>query len=134
MYKLILPFVLSMLLMNRGFAQKNTKEMLSQQWVLQGLKIERKYYDKEDLASRSPSMKNILEFSANGKCYIKSPKGKKLQENTWKLMEDQNSLQINSAEDGGEQVYQIMELKSKKLVLNMEDGKVKNIFIYKALK
>lgn len=110
-----------------------TKEMLSRQWVLEGLKIEGKYYDKSILESRQ-GMHNILEFGTNGKCYIKSPKGKKLQENTWKLSEDETTIVIISGEDGSKQIYNIMELKSKKLILTMQDGDVKNIFIYKAVK
>lgn len=124
------------LLVGVAFSQNNIdklKENISRKWVLNKIKLEKTLYDSEVVQSRA-GVKNILEFAASGKCYVRDSKGKKLQENAWAFSEDGSRLIIQSSEDGESQAYLILKLTAKELALELEDKNGNQIFVYAAVK
>ncbi|WP_027000360.1 glycosyltransferase [Eisenibacter elegans] len=118
------------LLMSQAQTNSNKRELLtSTLWQLNQLKLENKVYDSDIVSSRAGTS-NLLEFAANGTCYIRTPAGKVMQRNSWAFNTDETQLVIHSSEENAKQVYAILSLNKKQLMLELDDRDGNQIFVY----
>jgi len=132
--KKLLCTILFLLISSYFFESKAQDALLCQQWVLKEVVLEGKLYTEDQIADRS-GIKNILEFRSNGESILRNEKGQVLQRNQWQWTVGGKEILISSdADEDARQVFQILELKSKKLILLMEENGADNVFVYKRYK
>lgn len=138
-YYLIGVFLLSLLI--TGFSAKRDKtKLLARQWIMVGMEINGKAISDKMMARQQRNgMVSIVEFSKSGRCNIRirTSQARTTKRNEWKFEDKQKKLVITHKPKNGaetKQVFDIIKISSKKLILSLKDRRETQIFIYKAYK
>lgn len=139
-------FLLLIVLLS-GFAPKKVDrandrktKQLARQWIMTGMEVNGKAISTKMIERQQRNgMLTILEFRKNGNCSVKiqTAQGRTTKRNTWKFEDNQKKLIItHKTKEGTEtkQVFEIIKISSKKLILSLKDRRETQIFIYKAYK
>ncbi len=133
--------LLACLLTCLPFSTTALRDQIARRWLMIGMEMNGKKYDEAWLdRQRQNGLASVLEFQKNGACqvhiYTKGPQGRTLKKTTlnkWQLSEDEKQLTILTA-DAPPQVFTIVKVSSKKMILSMESKDEKQVFIYKSVK
>lgn len=120
---------------------QDIRDQLARKWLMVELEMNGKKYNEAWLnRQRQNGLASVLEFQKNGACqvhvYTKGPQGrtqKKTTLNKWTISEDEKTLTILTA-DAPPQVFTIIKVSTKKLILSMETKEEKQTFTYKVVK
>jgi hypothetical protein len=123
-----------------GRTQDRKTKQLARQWIMTGMEVNGKAISTKMIERQQRNgMVTILEFRKNGSCSvkIKTAQGRTTKRNKWRFEDKQKKLIItHKTKDGAEtkQVFDILKISSKKLILSLKDRRETQIFIYKAYK
>ncbi|MCS6821228.1 MAG: hypothetical protein NZ551_05085 [Microscillaceae bacterium] len=134
-------FLLTLGLVANTFMALDKKKMITQKWILTELRINKQVFSQEVLEQKQKSIGiTILEFLPNGTVYLhsKTPKSRpQIQTNQWKIEgEKENKLIIQTKVEGEvtSQVFEIVKISTKKLILSLKEGRDIQIFTYRPYK
>ena len=117
------------------------RDQLARKWLMIEMTMNGKKYDEKWLErQRQNGLASVLEFHKNGACQVHiHTKGiggrtqKKTTNNKWQLSEDGKQLTIKT-EGEPSQVFDVVKISSKKLILSVGAEKEKQVFTYKSIK
>lgn len=138
-YSLLVTLLIGITLSSFSIKKDKTK-LLARQWIMTGMEVNGKAISNTMMERQQRSgIVTILEFSKNGRCSVKirTPQGRTTKRNQWKFQDSQKKLVITHKEKSGKetrQVFEIIKISSKKLILSMKDRRETQLFIYKAYK
>ncbi len=118
---------------------QNGNKALCRSWIMSKMDMEGTQYSEEMVERQQRSgVVTVLEFAPNGACYLKisnpKSKGKTTKRNRWKLLENDTQLLIQPEEQSQAQVFDIIKLTAKVMILSIEENGAKSTFHYKAYK
>ncbi|NJL12068.1 MAG: hypothetical protein HC913_03030 [Microscillaceae bacterium] len=133
----ITPFLLAM---QMAPLPKSRAELLLRQWIMVSMEIDGTKFTEEAFAQkRAQGRATVMQFLKGGTSYVKiytnSIHGRAVsstKRNSWKLNEEETQLIIKSEDEPTPQVFNIVKLTAKKMVLAYDDKGTRQVFYYDA--
>lgn len=120
-----------------SFINFDKANQLQRKWVAVEMRVEGNVINETMLdRQRQSGLITILEFKKGGVylLHLKTPKGRSVKRNTWKLTENDTQLHVKPEGNEPEQIFTVEKITSKKLILSLNDNGQRQVFIYKEYK
>ncbi|GAB4396077.1 MAG: hypothetical protein OHK0053_09000 [Microscillaceae bacterium] len=119
---------------------KSRADLLIRQWIMVGMDMDGTKFTEEAFAQkRAQGRATVMQFLKGGTSYVKiytnSIQGRAVsstKRNTWKFNEDETQLIIKAEDEPDPQVFDIVKLSAKKMVLAYNDNGTRQVFYYDA--